>query len=181
MAYANAEAALRDGSIVYGPGNVKAVRRGNSFIYWPIQAGAAMDSADGGVLARRNPVGKDYSADDVLIRKLLPTLARMADEAVAEDDADEEQAALFDDTDSKITNTRYAGDLAATRKHWQSVNTRNRQRSQFPGQTGRYAPAGATAKAGKAADAVSKNAKRAKGYSMFSSVAKLVRAATKSL
>jgi len=164
MAYANAEAALRDGSIVYGRGNVKAVRRGNSFIYWPIQAGAAMDSADGGVLARHNPVGEDYSADDALIRKLLPTLARMADEAVAEDDADEEQAALFDDAE-----TTNSADLNAERERWANITKRNRNTTQAIERTGRYSPARAIAKVGKAVDAVLLNARRAsKGtYSMF--------------
>jgi len=174
MNYTTAESALRDGVIVYGQGRVEAVRRGNGFIYWPKQAAVAMDSADGNKSERTMKRANKCAEADREIARLFPMLMDMA-----MDDSEDEQTALFDDAD--YTSNRYVDDLAATREHWKSVNTRNRQRSQFPGQTGRYAPAKATAKAGKATDAVATNAKRAKGYSMFSSAAKLIKAAAQSL
>jgi hypothetical protein len=100
--------------------------------------GKALDSADGGQPAkRRKPVGKDNSAEDILIRKLLPTLKKMADEAAtAEDDADAEQEALFggtaEDEAQPLNEIVNVSEQSKTRLQWLAINKRNAERRGLP-------------------------------------------------
>lgn len=106
--------------------------------------GAAMDSAQS---AKRKPVGKDNSAIDALVRKLLPTLKRMAAESEANDDADAEQEALFGGAaEDEATNSRYAEGMsgyAEAKAYWNGVAERNKA-----GRGRAYAPVAANASKG---------------------------------
>jgi len=103
--------------------------------------GAAMDSAR--PAKRRKPVGKDTSAEDTLIRRLLPTLKRMA---TAEDDADAEQEVLFGTAEDEATSSRYAEGMsgyAEAKAYWNGVAERNKA-----GRGRAYAPVAANASKG---------------------------------
>lgn len=97
--------------------------------------GAAMDSAQ--PAKRRKPVGKDNSTIDALVRKLLPTLKRIADEAEAQDDADAEQEALFgaeanDEELNEKAGIVNVSEQSKTRLQWLEINKRNAERRGLP-------------------------------------------------
>ena len=96
--------------------------------------GAAMDSAQP---AKRKPVANDRSTEDTLIRRLLPMLKRMADEAAtAEDDADAEQEALFggsaEDEALEAAGIVNVSEQSKTRLQWLEINKRNAERRGLP-------------------------------------------------
>jgi hypothetical protein len=98
--------------------------------------GMAMDS-----LQPAKPVGRDTSAEDMLIRRLLPKLKKMADSsanAEATDDMESENRDLFGAEAADETTNRYAEGMSAyaeSRRYWQGVNAnnlRNRGRAHAP-------------------------------------------------
>jgi hypothetical protein len=108
--------------------------------------GAAMDSAQ--PAKRRKPVGKDTSVEDTLIRRLLPTLKKMADESFAEDDAESEQQQYGESEANDEELNEQAGivnvsEQNKTRLDWLAINERNRA-----GRGRAYAPVAANASKG---------------------------------
>ena len=98
--------------------------------------GAAMDSAQS---AKRKPVANDSSTEDTLIRRLLPMLKRIADEAEAEaqDDVDAEQEALFGGSAEDEALNEKAGivnvsEQSKTRLQWLEINRKNVERRGLP-------------------------------------------------
>lgn len=113
--------------------------------------GKALDSTDGGQPAKRHkPVGKDSSVEDTLIRKLLPTLKRIANEAAtAEDDAESEQQQYGEPEANDEELSEKAGivnvsEQSKTRLDWLAINERNRA-----GRGRAYAPVAANASKGR--------------------------------
>jgi hypothetical protein len=99
--------------------------------------GVALDSIQQPA-KRRKPVGRDNAVEDALIRRLLPTLKKMADgSATAEDDADAEQEALFDAEANDEELNEKAGivnvsEQSKTRLQWLAINKRNAERRGLP-------------------------------------------------
>ena len=96
--------------------------------------GAAMDSAQP---AKRKPVANDSSTEDTLIRRLLPMLKRMADEAEATDDMESENRDLFgaeanDEELNEKTGIVNVSEQSKTRLQWLEINRKNAERRGLP-------------------------------------------------
>ena len=99
--------------------------------------GVALDSLQ--PAKRHKPVGRDTSAEDTLLRRLLPTLKKMANESKAEatDDMESENEMLFggsvEDEAQPLNEANEA--YKQQRQHWQQINAnnlRNRGRAMAP-------------------------------------------------
>lgn len=132
--------------------------------------------------AKRNAV-LDAEADRE-IALLFPAL-----ESAVEDNAEEEAEALGlngeDGKEAQDADTSFeeslAASAAASKAHWDGVKQRNAERSHVASSSGVYPPVDPAARrSAKAADAVSTNAKRAMGYSMFQSAASIMKRQRKS-
>lgn len=98
MAYATAQAAIQDGSIIYGRGNVTAKRTDNGFIYWPTKGGAAMDSAS----AVKSNVVDDFSPE--VKRKIARAKRKVAMDKEDNEIADAMVAMLFPSLQAAMAN-----------------------------------------------------------------------------
>lgn len=148
----------------------------------PVNEGVAMDvahqkaSVDDAAVAAKITRAKRIVArnaeDDAVIASMFPALVA----AVAEDGKEEEQKALFSEPEAEDVDTvaAYNDALKTERERWNGIVKRNRQRSQFAGATGRYAPVNPASRAkATAADSVKANARKARQYSAFATSAQL--------
>jgi hypothetical protein len=180
MAYATAEEAIKYGSIIYGRGNVKAVRRGNGFIYWPTN-GVAMDAAssnessDAAVITK---IAREIAANKAMdkaaisaVRKLFPQLLS----AVADGVEEEAQALGLEGEDEALDSfsSACANSLHASKEYWSGVKAKNAERTRARS-TGVYQRVnGDNRSAAVAADAVEVNARRSESYSAFAGASRL--------
>lgn len=162
---------------------VNAVSRDKAGVFRDIKGrvvgGVAMDAAPKGSdavqgkIQRAKRIVARNAEDDAAIRKLFPSLV-----AATNDDAEREQEA-FDEPEAEDneaeTIAAYNDAVKAERERWDKISKDARQRSQFAGSTGRYAPA--NNRAAKAADgkSIALNARRAKGYSLFNSATRITK------
>lgn len=100
--------------------------------------GVALDTADGGRPAKRKAVGKDSdNAAYALVRRLLPTLRRMAAESEAEasDDMESENRDLFGAEAADEAASAYSEGMSAyaeAKAYWANVSKRNAERRGKP-------------------------------------------------